>query len=34
MTITFVAIGVAAFLALAVRFPRHAGHTDKAVQPR
>lgn len=34
MTILFVATGIAAFLALAVRFPKHAGHAPKAVEPR
>ncbi len=34
MTIVFVGTGIAAFLALAVRFPKHVGHTPKAVQPR
>lgn len=34
MTILFVATGIAAFLALAVRFPKHAGNAPKAVEPR
>lgn len=34
MTIVFIATGIAAFLALAARFQKHAGHTPKAVYPR
>ncbi len=34
MTIIIVTTGIAAFLALAVRFPKHASHTPKAAHPR
>jgi len=34
MTTIIVATGIAAFLALAVRFTKHAGHAPKAVEPR
>jgi hypothetical protein len=34
MTVIFATLGIAAFLALAIRFPKHAGHVTRTTHCR